>query len=182
MRSRWVHFKLLRKQGRGCVLPDVGRADGRPDSVQSVCKLRCAEVVRLRGTAGGGGERDAQCCLKSLSLTQLLRDGNQVTFSHSAQSSVCVRGLGVAREGGGWGLGHDLFISINISLAGCALSNLQCVGMYLCAYFAPLAFGVSLLAVKIFVSLPYFALVFSFSVSGFWFFLPTFYPTHTGCV
>lgn len=102
------------------MLPDVGRMD----SAQSVCKLRHAEVVWLRGTAGGGGERDAQCCLKSLSLTQLLRDGNQVTFSHSAQSSVCVRGLGVPREGGGWGLGHDLFISINISLAECALSNL----------------------------------------------------------
>ncbi len=130
--------------------------------MQSICKLRHAEVVRLRGTAGGGGERDAQCCLKSLSLTQLLRDGNQVTFSHSAQSSVCVRGLGVLREGGGWGLGHDLFISINISLAECALSNLQCVGMYLCAHFV-----VSLLAVTIFIALPSFALTLWFWLSLF---------------
>lgn len=68
------------------MLPDVGLMD----SAQSVCKLRRAEVVRLRGTAGGGGERDVQCCLKSLSLTHLLRDGNQVTFSHYGQSSVCV--------------------------------------------------------------------------------------------
>lgn len=145
------------------MLPDVGRID----SAQSVCKLRRAEVVRLRGTAGGGGERDAQCCLKSLSLTQLLRDGNQVTFSLSTQSSVCVRGLGVPREVGGWGLGHDLFISINISLAGCALSNLQCVGMHLCAHF-----GDSLLAVTIFVSFAIFCsyfLILAFAFSHFLF-------------
>lgn len=148
------------------MLPDTGQTN----LAQSVCKLRRAEVVRLRETAGGGGKRDAQCCLKWLSLTQLLRDGNQVTFSHSAQSSVCVRGLGVPREGGGWGLGHDLFISINISLAGCALSNLQCVGMYLCARFASLAFAVSLLAVTIFRSPASFALTLSLSISSFRFF------------
>ncbi len=85
-----VSFQPFRNQGHDCVSPDVGLMD--------VCKLRRAEVVRLRGTAGGGGERDAQCCLKSLSLTQLLRDGNQVTFSHYAQSSVCVW------EGWGWRL------------------------------------------------------------------------------
>lgn len=74
------------------------------------------------------------------------------------------------REGGGWGLGHDLFISINISLAGCALSNLRCVGMYLCARFALLAFAVSLLAVTIFRSLASFALTLSLSIAGFRFF------------